>query len=144
MTIHRVPDEELIEATEAWAGNNVLVSHTEGVDLWCVEVGAMEGLRGGLEDDVRHTVAAALSAVPGVTQVRVEDRERWEVSGKASGEEMAGAVEAALEPFAGALAERMSHSEQQSTSPIGPYTASVREGELECDDTPEGDEGWAP
>jgi hypothetical protein len=125
MIIRRISDEDLDEATDGWSGEEVFVFrwHANPVVIfagaddpsdelpngddasgnWTVEVGAMEFLRGGSEGDVRREIDAALTRVAGVDEVYEEDRERWGVVGKPSGEEIARAVESALEPFRDAI-----------------------------------------
>jgi hypothetical protein len=106
MAVHSVPDESLDEASDGWAGERVFLFRQTSFDQsWHVEVAAMEFLRGGAEDDVRQAIAEALRAVPGVEEVREDDREVWRVTGTPSGEAMAQAVDEALEPYADVIAE---------------------------------------
>lgn len=74
MAVRRVPNENLDEAMEGWESDGVFLYRWENGDSWAVEVGAMEFLRGGSEGDVRQAIDAALRTVPGVEDVREEDR----------------------------------------------------------------------
>ncbi len=95
--IVRVPDDE-VDGEEEWVretdDDDVL-----GVDAvkledadewpWQVIIAVAEFVREDpLEDELRREMAAALRAVPGVTDVAEEDREVWIVNGQPSGEDL--------------------------------------------------------
>jgi hypothetical protein len=69
--------------------------------FWSVSLAAAEFVRTEpLESRMREAVAAAIEAVPGVTEAWEEDREVWSVDGDPSGEALLRAVAVALEPLA--------------------------------------------
>lgn len=68
---------------------------------WSVGVAVMELIRTDpLESELRDGIAAALTAVPGVTGVEEEDREVWSVTGDASGKALVEAVAQVVDDFA--------------------------------------------
>jgi hypothetical protein len=68
---------------------------------WRVEVWVMEFVRDDpLEAELRRRIDAALRAVPGVTDVREDDREVWGVEGSPSGDALVSAVGAVVDSFA--------------------------------------------
>ncbi|TMR35132.1 hypothetical protein [Actinomadura geliboluensis] len=67
---------------------------------WHVSVWVMEFIRTDpLESELRHRIADALSAVPGVTDVEEEDREVWTVTGDSTGKALVEAVAQVVDDF---------------------------------------------
>jgi hypothetical protein len=107
--VQQVPEDEL-EGTEGWRrltdepdirGVEAVRHDDDTPAQWYVTVWVMEFVdEEPLEKELRDAIAAALRAVPGVTDVDEEDREVWAVEGPDSGEAVVRAVAAVVDRFA--------------------------------------------
>jgi len=106
--VRRVPDDE-VDGDEGWERltDDPDVRGVEAVKVgeeewpWQVIASVAEFLREDpLETELRERMAAALRAVPGVTDVAEEDREVWIVDGEPSGEALVRAAASVVDDLA--------------------------------------------
>ena len=112
--VRRVPDEE-VDGEEGW--ERLIDDDVRGVEAikvsdgewpWQVILAVAEFVREDpLETELRERMAAALRAVPGVTDVAEEDREVWIVNGHPSGEALVSAAAGVVDDLAHRLQDFM-------------------------------------
>jgi len=112
--VRRVPDDE-VDGEEGWerlVDDDVLgveaIKVRDGEWPWQVILAVAEFVRDDpLEIELRERMAAALRAVPGVTDVAEEDREVWIVNGRPSGEALVRAAARVVDELAPRLRDFM-------------------------------------
>ncbi len=112
--VRRVPDDE-VDGEEGW--DRLVDDDVRGVEAikvgdeewpWQVILAVAEFVRDDpLETELRERIAAALRAVPGVTDVAEEDREVWIVNGHPSGEALVSAAARVVDDLAQRLRDFM-------------------------------------
>jgi hypothetical protein len=112
--VRRVPDDE-VDGDEGW--ERLIDDDVRGVEAikvgdgewpWQVILAVAEFVREDpLETELRERLAAALRAVPGVTDVAEEDREVWIVNGHPSGEALVSAAARVVDDLAERLRDFM-------------------------------------